>query len=54
MKPPKLMTVAEEKEALRIIEERKKLREEKKALKEKEKAENKVNTETEGQAKKKK
>ena len=48
MKPPKLMTVAEEKEALRIIEERKKLREEKKALKEKEKAENKVNTETEG------
>ena len=48
MKPPKLMTVAEEKEALRIIEERKKLREEKKALKEKEKAENKVNNETEG------
>ena len=48
------MTVAEEKEALRIIEERKKLREEKKAYKEKEKAENKVNTETEGQAKKKK
>ena len=47
------MTVAEEKEALRIIEERKKLREEKKALKEIEKA-NKVNTETEGQAKKKK
>lgn len=34
------MTVAEEKEALRLMEERKKLREEKKALKEKEKAEN--------------
>jgi hypothetical protein len=34
------MTVAEEKEALRLMEERKKLKEERKALKQKQKNEN--------------
>jgi hypothetical protein len=44
------MTVAEEKEALRLMEERKKLKEERKALKQKQKNENltKVVEETEG------
>jgi len=44
------MTVAEEKEALRLMEERKKLKEERKALKQKQKTENltKVVEETEG------
>ncbi len=50
LKPQKLMTVAEEKEALRLMEERKKLKEERKALKQKQKTENqtKVVEETEG------